>query len=238
MIVDLLRKYAGQYHPLVPFEPSRDHCYRFDFTSDNPDLSGELLANTELFSRYIEEKLRQNGCKYGIGGYGELRVLYARSRHFDAVHGLVVAAGPEPRRLHLGLDIWGSAGTPIMAPIGGILHSFAFNDAFGDYGATIILTHNLEGVSFHTLYGHLSINSLRNLCAGNRVRQGEIIGEMGMRFENGQWPPHVHMQIILDMQGWEGDYPGVCPFSQKVDWMNNCPDPDLILHMNRFAIAR
>jgi len=114
--------------------------------------------------------------------------------------------------------------------------SFAFNNNDSDYGATIILTHNLEGLSFYTLYGHLSLNSLKNLEEGKRIARGEVFTEFGMRFENGNWPPHLHFQIILDMQGWLGDYPGVCKFSEKDFWLSNCPDPDLILDLNRYVL--
>jgi peptidoglycan LD-endopeptidase LytH len=92
----------------------------------------------------------------------------------------------------------------------------------------------MEGLNFYSLYGHLSLNSLKNLEEGKRIRRGEVFTEFGMRFENGNWPPHLHFQIILDMQDWEGDYPGVCKFSERALWLNNCPDPDLILQMNRF----
>lgn len=166
-------------------------------------------------------------CKYGIGGYNEYRTLYARSKHFDT--------DEEPRRLHLGTDIWGEAGTKIMAPLDGIVHSFAFNNNDSDYGATIILTHNIHGISFYTLYGHLSLNSIKNLEEGKHVREGEVFAEFGMRFENGNWPPHLHLQLIWDMQNRNGDYPGVCKFSEKEKWLHNSPDPDLILQLNKFV---
>ena len=122
----------------------------------------------------------------------------------------------------------------IFAPVDGIVHSFAFKDAFGDYGATIILTHQLNGISFYTLYGHLSLNSIKNLQEGEQILQGDIFAEFGIPSENGQWPPHLHFQIITDLQGWKGDYPGVCKFSEKEKWLGNCPDPDLILQLNQY----
>ncbi len=142
--------------------------------------------------------------------------------------------GAEPRRLHLGTDIWGKPYTKIMAPLNGIVHSFAFNNAFGDYGATIILTHNLEGESFHTLYGHLSLNSIKNIQEGDVIMKGDVFAEFGIPFENGQWPPHLHFQIIKDMHGAKGDYPGVCKFSEREMYLNNCPDADLILGMMKY----
>lgn len=142
-----------------------------------------------------------------------------------------------PRRLHLGTDIWGKTFTKVMAPLNGIVHSFAFNNGFGNYGATIVLTHNLEGHTFHTLYGHLSLNSLKNLQEGQNVKKGDVFAEFGPPAENGQWPPHLHFQIIIDMQGLKGDYPGVCAFSEREKWLVNCPDPDLILNMNQYITS-
>lgn len=143
----------------------------------------------------------------------------------------------EPRRLHLGIDIWGKPYTPVMSPCDGVIHSYAFNDDFGDYGATIILSHNLDGTPFHTLYGHLSLNSIKNLREGESVRKGDVIGEFGIPMENGQWPPHLHFQVIDDIGEWKGDYPGVCKYSEREIYLANCPDPDLILGMMKYAVT-
>jgi len=241
MIIPILKENQVLFHPVLPFESGSNHLYSFDFTEKNSELSAELIADTDKFAAYIRTKLKENNCKYGIGGYDEHRTLYARSRHFDKdlaspakEYATERSPEAEPRRLHLGTDIWGPAGTAVYSPMDGIVHSFAFNNHFGDYGATIILTHLLNGRGFHTLYGHLSLNSLKNMQPGIRIRKGEIFTEFGMRFENGNWPPHLHFQIILDMQGWEGDYPGVCKISERDQWLNNCPDPDLILNLNRY----
>ena len=244
-LIAILQKSRQGFHPVVPFEPGRDRLYPFDFTEENKELSPDQIADTESFAAYINKTLEAHQARYGIGGYGEHRTLYARSKHFD--HALPVAGSEaarargagtdpeiEPRRLHLGIDIWGPAGTKIMSPLDGIVHSFAFNNNDSDYGATLIITYNLEGVSFHILYGHLSLNSLKNLHEGKNVRRGDVIAEMGMRFENGNWPPHLHFQLIADMQGWKGDYPGVCKFSEKEQWLSNCPDPDWVLQMDQY----
>lgn len=223
----ILSRHRADFHAVVPFDPGRDQLHVFDFTEKNTDLSADDVADTERFAAWINRMLSEHKAHYGFGGYGEHRTLYARSRHFDP--------GGEPRRLHLGIDIWGPAGTRVMAPMDGIVHSWAFNNNDSDYGATLILTHNLSGTSFHTLYGHLSLNSLKNLYEGQRVFAGDVIAEFGMRFENGNWPPHLHFQCIADMQGWKGDYPGVCRFSEKQQWLDNCPDPDLILGMGAYA---
>jgi murein DD-endopeptidase MepM/ murein hydrolase activator NlpD len=225
-LISTLQKHQTEFHPVVPFNSLTDKLFPFDFTENNKELTTDQIADTEKFSNYINGELKKHSCKYGIGGYNEHRTLYARSKHFDA--------DEEPRRLHLGTDIWGEAGTKIMSPLNGIVHSFAFNNNDSDYGATIILTHNIDGISFHTLYGHLSLNSIKNLHEGKRIIAGEVFTEFGMRFENGNWPPHLHFQIIIDMEKWQGDYPGVCKFSEREKWLQNSPDPDLILDLNKY----
>lgn len=241
-LIAILDRHRADFHPVVPFDAHRDKLFVFDFTDSNSSLSPGDIASTDRFATWINHTLHQDQARYGIGGYGEHRTLYARSAHFDqpvaAVRAgsepsraVAVDSEQEPRRLHLGVDIWGPAGTKVMAPLNGIVHSFAFNNNDSDYGATIILTHHLDGIGFHTLYGHLSLNSLKNLHEGQLVSKGEVIGEFGMRFENGNWPPHLHFQLIADMQGWKGDYPGVCRFSERMQWLANCPDPNIILQM-------
>lgn len=224
----VLQLHTGHFHPVVPFEKS-DKLLLMDFTAANTELTDEMLADTNLFIQYINKKLSAANARYGIGGYNEHRTIYSRSKVFDT------QSDSEPRRLHLGIDIWGRPYTKVTAPLNGIVHSFAFNNAYGDYGATIILTHNLDGLVFHTLYGHLSLNSIKNLHEGDMIYKGDVFCEFGIPFENGQWPPHLHFQIIKNMQGLKGDYPGVCAISEREEYLRNCPDADLILRMMQYA---
>lgn len=227
--IHIFKKHARSFHPVVPFNPDEERLLPFDFTENNALLTEELLNDTQLFSEHVNSLLHEAGAKYGIGGYAEHRTVYSRSRRFDAKY-----PGDEPRRLHLGVDIWGKHYTPVMAPLDGIVHSYAFNNLYGDYGATIVLTHQLDGLVFHTLYGHLSLDDLKDLEEGQRIEKGDIFAEFGIPLENGHWPPHLHFQVIMDLQGMKGDYPGVCAYSQKDMYLKNCPDADLLLRMNRF----
>jgi murein DD-endopeptidase MepM/ murein hydrolase activator NlpD len=172
--------------------------------------------------------LKKADSKFGIGGYAEHRTVYSRSGVFDADN-----PEGEPRRLHLGVDIWGVAGEPVYAPLGGMVHSFAFNDHYGDYGATIILLHQLDGFPFYTLYGHLALKDIEKLKEGQYIIRGQQMAHFGSPHENGHWPPHLHFQLILDLGVYWGDYPGVCRYSEKDFFLDNCPDPDLILQMNK-----
>jgi murein DD-endopeptidase MepM/ murein hydrolase activator NlpD len=229
MLTEILKKYQNSFEPVVRFNAGSDKLLLLDFTEANTTLTATIVENTALFSAYMEKERSTAAALYGIGGYDEHRTVYSRSPVFDA------PAGEEPRRLHLGVDIWGAAGTEIFAPIDGIVHSFAFNDQYGDYGATIILQHQLEGFQFHTLYGHLSLQDLAGLTEGKPIRAGELIAHFGEPEENGHWPPHLHFQLVIDLEGKKGDYPGVCQFSKRAQYLANCPDPDLILGMMAHA---
>jgi len=228
MLENLLRKYQSIFHPVVPFDAKKDKLLQLDFTSSNKTLTEEIFSDIKKFSLYINEQLKHANAKYGIGGYNENRTVYSRSKHFDS-------GGDEPRRLHLGTDIWGEAGTTVFAPMGGMVHSFAFNNNFGDYGATIILLHQLDGIAFYTLYGHVSFKDISSLTEGSYISIGQKIAQFGLPNENGQWPPHLHFQVIADMEFKKGDYPGVCKYSEREKYLSNCPDPDLILQMMQYA---
>jgi murein DD-endopeptidase MepM/ murein hydrolase activator NlpD len=229
-LITILKANQQTFTRVVPFSPGKDKLLLLDFTAANKELNEEVINNTRTFCSYINTTLEKESARYGIGGYNEYREIYSRSKVFDAK-----IASEEPRRLHLGTDIWGKPATAVIAPLDGIVHSFAFNNNPGDYGTTIILTHQLRGHSFYTLYGHLGLRSIQNLSEGDRISKGDIFAELGIPVENGQWPPHLHFQVINDLQGWSGDYPGVCKYSEKESYLINCPDPDLILQMNQFV---
>lgn len=226
-LYNLLLKYQHTFHPVVSFDFEKDKILKLYFTANNTQLTEESLYDTGVFTAYLE-KLFGHKYLYGIGGYDEHRTLYSRSNVFDDAE--------EPRRLHLGIDIWGKAGTPIFAPFGGYVHSFAFNNHFGDYGATIILQHQMDSVSFNTLYGHLSLNDIAGLHEGQYITRGVEFAHFGEPAENGHWPPHLHFQIVKEMHQHKGDYPGVCKLSERRHYLLNSPDPDAILQMMQYAV--
>jgi len=220
-LVSFLEAHTESIGKVVDFNPAADHLYHFNFTATNTELDADKFSDTAKFDKWITQKLSDNSCRYGIGGYMEHRTIYARSAHFDA--------DDEPRRLHLGVDIWGEVATPVYSPLEGKVHSFQNNDNFGDYGPTIILEHDLDGLTLYSLYGHLSRKSLDGLYIGKSIDSNEQIATLGSRDENGHWPPHLHFQLMFDMEGKQGDYPGVCRFSEKGIYQKNIPDPQLIL---------
>lgn len=216
-----LQKYPRAARKVVDYNAGTDRLFPLDFTAANTELSTAIIADTQKFTNWVNDKLKANGCRYGIGGYLEHRTIYAVSAHFDTED--------EPRRLHLGVDIWGPDGTPIYSPFDGKVHSFQDNNNVGDYGPAIILEHDLDGLTLYSLYGHLSRKSLDGLTVGMPVKKNQRIAALGNNTENGQWPPHLHFQLMFDMEGRFGDYPGVCKYSEMEKYMANVPDPALVL---------
>jgi peptidoglycan LD-endopeptidase LytH len=209
---------------IIPYDLNRENLVTFDFSRNNPELQKIDVSDTAAFSRYIFQKLREQNARVGIGRYDENRTIYDNSAVFDAV-----PDQGQRRTLHLGLDLWVVSGTPVLAVLDGTVHSLQDNKAFGDYGPTIILEHMLEGIIFFTLYGHLNRNSLTNLQKGQIVKAGQEIARVGDVHENGQWPPHLHFEIIKDLGGMRGDFPGVCAINDREKYLDLCPDPNLLL---------
>lgn len=180
------------------------------------------LETAKDYEVFIQKHLDDNKGKIAFGGYQEIRNLYKRSTVFNAKK-------KEERNIHIGLDLWINESASVHAALEGRIHSFQNNIALGDYGPTIIVQHQLDGHIFHTLYGHLSEESLIGKQIGNVVSQGEQIGNLGLPPINGDYAPHLHFQIIIDMENKFGDYPGVCS-SRTLDHYNtNCPDPNVLL---------
>lgn len=183
------------------------------------------LATTEDYGVFIQKHLDANNGKIAFGGYQEIRNLYQRSSVFKAYNS-------EERNIHIGLDLWINESASVHAALGGTIHSFQNNSALGDYGPTIIIQHQLEDSIFHTLYGHLSEESLKGKQVGEIVEPGEQIGNLGLAPINGDYAPHLHFQIIKDMENKVGDYPGVCSATRLNHYTTNCPDPNVLLKIN------
>jgi murein DD-endopeptidase MepM/ murein hydrolase activator NlpD len=172
-------------------------------------------------TRLLTVLLKEAGALYGIGGYNEKRGWYARGEQFSHED--------EVRSIHLGVDIWTPAGMQVFTPYDAVVHSAQDNALLGDYGPTIILTHTLEGETFYSLYGHLSRESLSGMTPGVAIKKGACIGTIGAPPSNGDWPPHLHFQLMIDMLGKTGDFPGVAAESERDLYLMLCPDPNLVL---------
>lgn len=219
---EILHEHRSGFASVTPFVLNTKRLCYLDLSDDNRVLTVEKIADNDSFQQYIHEFMQAENADVAIGKYNEDRTIYRKSEHFTP-------RGEEPRSIHLGVDLWLEAGTAISAPLAGKVHSFRNNDNYGDYGPTIILEHVLQGTVFYTLYGHLSIDSLKHIHQGQYIEKGKTFCYLGKPLENGKWPSHLHFQVIADMMGKKGDFPGVAKASEAEDYLSLCPDPGLIL---------
>jgi murein DD-endopeptidase MepM/ murein hydrolase activator NlpD len=200
-------------HRLFSEPLSKINSVALDLSATNLELNPSIYGNVSAFQEYIEGKL---GEKIGFGGYLEHRVIYESYENF-------ATSSADFRNIHLGMDFWTNAGTPVFTPLEGVVHSFQINQGAGNYGPTIILYHPAEKI--YSLYGHISMADLVPLEIGLPIGAGQLLCHLGKTAENGGWPPHLHFQLIRDMQGFQGDYPGVCSQRDLRFYASNCPDP-------------
>ncbi|HEV2388970.1 MAG TPA: aminotransferase class III-fold pyridoxal phosphate-dependent enzyme [Candidatus Acidoferrales bacterium] len=225
-IVRWLGENAHALAPVVDPDPRVAPRLVFDLSvagSEAADPAG--WADPKSAGERLFRRMRDAGAAIGIGRYNEPRTVYNAPAFL-----LPGNDGPEWRTIHIGLDLFLEPGAPVFAPLDGVVHSFANNAAPLDYGPAIVLEHAVpaQGFSFFTLYGHLSLDSLAGLAPGLPVKRGVRIARIGDSSVNGGWPPHLHFQIIADMLGRAGDFPGVAPAAEREIWLDVSPNPNLI----------
>ena len=171
---DWLIEEQADFHPLVSYGAKK--AAPLDLSAGSLELGNNALFDTPAaFTKSIHRILESKNAEVGYGGYGETRPIYTS----DAFK-VRTDTGPQWRTVHLGLDIWMDAGTPVHAPWAGTVHSFADNSAEGDYGPCIILKHEVSSeLCFYTLYGHQSRAALTSLEVGQHIAKGEVFSQFG-----------------------------------------------------------
>ena len=217
-----LRAHSAELAPVLPVDLRTAACTVLDLSVGSPLVGGDPLDNTEpKVTRRIRDVLQDAGTTIGIGRYDEPRLLYSAPSF---------ALQSARRTIHLGLDLFADAGTPIHAPLAGTVHAFADNARPQDYGPVLILRHETDdGTPFFTIYGHLSRASIAGLQAGQPVARGQRIATLGTPHVNGGWTPHLHLQLVVDLLDLDGEFPGVASASQRAVWRALSPDPNLLV---------
>jgi 4-aminobutyrate aminotransferase-like enzyme len=219
-LVTWLREQQGRFAPVVKTDLAK--AVVFDLSVGSPEFESPAeAADTRRLGEKLDGLMKAAGAEAGLGRYDEARLVYTS----DAFR----ASAGEWRTVHLGVDIFMAAGTAVHAPLAGRVHSFADNAARLDYGPTLLLEHAGPGAPFFTLYGHLSEDSLAGLQPGTPVVKGQQIARIGSPPRNGDWPPHLHFQIVSDLLDRKGEFPGVAAPSQRSLFTSLSPDPSLIL---------
>ena len=217
---------TAHFAPLLGVDMRYEPCIVLDLSVGSPLIHGDFSQNEEPFlTPRIWAEMAQAGVNISIGRYDEPRLIYSSSI-------FKTGEGPlAPRRtIHIGFDLFAEAGTPLYAPLDGIVSIATYNPAPLDYGGVVLLQHETPaGDEFYTLYGHLSKATKDNLQIGQKIAKGEQFATFGAPHENGNWPPHVHLQVITDLLDQGGDFPGVGLASQRAVWNAFSPDPNLLV---------
>ena len=161
------------------------------FSKEAPD------ANADGGKKIVE--------KYGLMAYSPIAEGYYYSHSDD--YGNARSYGY--RRLHLGNDLIGSVGTPIVAVEGGTIEAHGWNQ----YGGWRLGIRSFDGKRSY-YYAHLRKNHpyAQGIEPGATVKGGQVIGYLGMtgysttENVNNMTTPHLHigMQLIFDESQKEG----------------------------------
>lgn len=182
----------------------------------------------------IDAQVGAGGNRVGIGRWGEPRPIYSTP---------AFGGGDDPvaprRTRHLGVDLFAPAGTPVRAPLAGEVAAAGWSSDRFDYGGWVLLRHRTDdGDPFATFYGHLARPVFTDLEIGRCINAGEVFATLGGRPENGDWPPHLHLQLLAAGEEPWGETPdGVA----DPDDFDACavlyPNPAPLLNLPDAAIA-
>jgi 4-aminobutyrate aminotransferase-like enzyme/Ser/Thr protein kinase RdoA (MazF antagonist) len=225
-VVRWLEEGAASFAQVLPHDLRTEPVVVLDLSVGSRMLGADPASlETPRLSETISKAMTASGAVVGVGRYDEARAIYSTDAF--AARGNPTA---ERRTVHLGLDLSLPPGSIVRAPLAGTVRIVARNDAPKDYGPLVILRHEIpSGEEFFTLYGHLDPDSVAGLAPGKALRAGEAFAAVGAPPANGDWWPHVHVQIILDLLGLDGDFPGVAAAGWRSLWTGLSPDPNLIL---------
>jgi len=225
-LIAWLAEHKGNFFPVTGTDLNAEAIDVLDWSVGNQAMGGfDDIADVARSTRNVFERMAAADKTVGIGRYNEPRAVYTTPKY--SVPG---NNGPEMRTIHIGIDIFLKPGSPLYAPLEGKVFAIVHDEGDKEYGPLVILEHHPKpDLTFYTLYGHNSIDTLQLLDPGAHVDRGQQIAIVGNYPENGNWVPHSHFQIITNMLGYTDDFPGVALASQREVWLSLCPDPNLIL---------
>lgn len=179
-----------------------EKLYQYYLEAYGAVLGGMVGEYTE-WTRGEDGTLTQ-AAKYGLRVFSPIARGYSFSHYDD--FGASRSYGY--RRSHLGHDLMGSVGTPVVAVESGYVEAAGWNQ----YGGWRIGIRSFDGKRYY-YYAHLRRNHPYNdIYEGKIVHAGEVIGYLGMtgysakENVNNIDPPHLHygLQIIFDPSQKDG----------------------------------
>ena len=138
------------------------------------------LLDPAVAQRMMDEVHRRQGVVWSHGGYLENRRNLLRGSYLEASGSF----------LHLGLDCTVAQGTSVSADFPAKIILVDHDpDRDGGWGTRVFLAS--DGPVF--VYAHLQNVRAK---AAQTLRPGEVFAEVGGPPDNGNWHPHLHVQVI------------------------------------------
>ena len=193
-LFDLIFQNRSEFGEIIPKSFLRKPHREINFSEEflrylkfNPKekLTLKDIVNPEKCAKLIKKIQKNLGVEWSYGGWMENRSAILQNSYLKTTQSWI----------HLGIDINLPIGAPICATTKGMVY-MANSDypEKGGWGNYVILEHQIDGIKFYSISGHLS-NKLP-LTKGQKIVKGEIIGHVGNTKENGSWFPHLHFQFI------------------------------------------
>jgi murein DD-endopeptidase MepM/ murein hydrolase activator NlpD len=163
-------------------EVNLDALAQQDFPSgENP------LLDPVKCDRWVKDVAKRHGVDFTFGGYLEDRAHLWRGHYLPA--------GPQA---HLGVDYNVPDGTPVASCLDGEVIHIARDGQWGGWGGVLIFKVDAPPVkgADYLYYGHLRWDD--TVALGQKVKAGDIVGTIGQPHQNGQWFPHLHVQLVSE----------------------------------------
>ena len=156
---------------------------------------------------------------YTMGGNGTGYLEYREQLLCD-----IPQMASDKRYYHLGVDVNAPAGTEIYAPFDAEVIISEYEPGKGNYGGMVVIRVD----NYYILFGHLDPSTIAPV--GTRLAKGQLIGRLGDESCNGDWFPHLHLQVLTQQafdNGWVSK--GYCTEHDLPRINEFCPDPMYLL---------
>ncbi len=191
-----------------------------DLSKNNENVDKICNSKTQVeFNDYMFIELKRKNKKWAVSGYLEDRTTLLK-KYPQMVN--------ENRVYHLGLDITVPLGSELFAPLDAKVVVSEYEEGDGNYGGMVVLEHNVGGLIFYSLYGHLNKTELPSI--NKIIKKGEKFAKIGDFNENGNWFHHTHLQVLTEKgfkEGWI--HKGYCSGKDLANIDEYCPNPIFLL---------